>query len=460
MDEGSYAGIACRLLDRGHLIYHDGVENKFPAVFYIYKGVFAVFGRYNMLAIHVLVTLCAIATAFVVGAIARRLAGDRAGRWAAILYAIFSAAYSPKMLAGNTEMFAVLPAAVAMWCYLRARDGKLAWFVAAGAAGAVTLLCKQVALATFAALLADRALAGLRDPLRAIRDLWLLVVGFAAVVVAMVLHLHALGVWDDAVFWTWTYVFHYYLPAGSGDHGFLYNLATCLVPYAIVVSPLIYLAYRGRDRAFVPLYWWLAGNAAAGLVGGRMYNHYFLLMVPALTALAGIGAARWLTEERAHVQKRLVRVLGVLCVGMVAAAIAFESVTEKAFVPDPDYREAARYVAERTKPDEDIFVWGWYPPLYEAADRCPSTRFVYTVILVGKGKVGGQQRFTEVPEAWNMVMTDLETAPPPYILDTSTGDYRYDFPPENYPRLWAFISAHYKVEATVAGVRIFHRQDG
>jgi 4-amino-4-deoxy-L-arabinose transferase-like glycosyltransferase len=454
-DEGSYAGIACRLLAGGQP-YHDGVENKFPGVFYIYKSVFAVFGRYNMLAIHVLVTLCAIATALVVGAIARRLAGERAGRWAAICYAIFSAAYTPKMLAGNTEMFAVLPGAIAVWCYLRARDGRLRWYVAAGAAGAVALLCKQVALATFAALLADRGLAGLRTPLRALRDLALLVVGFAVVVVAMAMYLRRLGVWDDAVFWTWTYVLHYYLPAGTGDHGFLFNLATCLVPYAIVVSPMLYLAYVGRDRALAPLYWWLAANVTAALFGGRMYNHYFLLMVPALATLAGIGAARWLTAPR---QQRLVVALGVVCTGMFVAAIVFEPLTEQAFVPDPDYREAAHYVAERTRPDEGIFVWGWFPPLYQAADRCPSTRFVYTVILVGKGASGGQQRFTAVPEAWDMVMHDLEAAPPPYILDVSTGDYGFDFPPEGYPQLWQFISSRYQVATTVAGVRIFRRND-
>jgi len=188
-----------------------------------------------------------------------------------------------------------------------------------------------------------------------------------------------------------------------------------------------------------------------------MYDHYFLLMVPALAALAGIGAARSLDEPR---RKRLVAVLAVLCAGMLAGAIAFEAVTERAFVPDPDYREAAHYVEARTRPDDEIFVWGWYPPLYQAADRCPSTRFVYTVILVGKGKRGGQQRFTEVPAAWDMLMHDLEAAPPPYVLDTSTGDYRFDFPPENYPRLWAFLAAHYQVETTVAGVRLFRRKDG
>jgi len=185
-----------------------------------------------------------------------------------MFYVIFSAAYYPKMLAGNTEMFAVLPAALCVWCYLRARDTRFAWMVAAGACGALALACKQVALATFCAVLADRALTGLREPLRALRDLALLFVGFAAVVIAIVLHLRAIGVLDDAAFWTWTYVVHYYMPSGNNDHSFVFNLATCFVPFVLVVSPCVYLAIRGRSRALSAIYWWLGGNVAASLVGG------------------------------------------------------------------------------------------------------------------------------------------------------------------------------------------------
>jgi len=39
IDEGSYAAIACRML-AGGLPYRDGVENKFPAIFYLYTAVF------------------------------------------------------------------------------------------------------------------------------------------------------------------------------------------------------------------------------------------------------------------------------------------------------------------------------------------------------------------------------------------------------------------------------------
>ena len=456
IDEGSYAGIACRLLDGG-TIYRDGVENKLPGMFYLYKAVFAVFGRYNMVAIHAAVTLAAIATALVIGAIARRYAGDRAGRWAAVLYVVFSASYYPKMLAGNAEMFAVLPGALTVWCYLRARDRGIGWYLAAGACGAVTLLCKQVALATFLAVLADRALAGLRDPARALRDLALLMVGFALVVGAMVLHLQRVGAWDDAVFWTWSYVLHYYMPSGTADHGFVYNLATSLAPFLVDVSPLLYLAYRGRGREQSVLYWWLAGNVCAGLVGGRMYGHYFLLFVPALATLAGIGAARWLDAGRVRERRWLIALVAAIAAAFFVVATMFEGATGAAFTPSPDYREASCYVREHTGDGDGIFVWGWFPALYVGADRCPSTRFVYTHILSGAGTTGGERNHL-VPEAWDMLMHDLAAAPPAYILDTSPGDYNYPFPPERYPQLWEFMAPRYRVETTIAGVRLFRRQ--
>jgi hypothetical protein len=455
IDEASLAAIGCRLVSGGR-VYHDGVENKTPAIFYIYKAVFAVFGNYNMLAIHIAVTVSAIATALVIGAIARRYADERAGRWASLLYIVFSASYYPKMLAGNTEMFAVLPAALTVWCYLRGRD-RVLWYIAAGACGALTLLCKQVALATFAAVLADRAFGGLREPLRALRDLVLLAVGFAAVIAAMVLHLQHIDAWNDAVFWTWTYVLHYYMPSGTADHGFAHNLATSFLPFLVTLSPLVYLAYRGRGRAQSALYWWLAGNVCAGLVGGRMYGHYFLLFVPALSTLAGIGAARWLDDTRRRERRWIIGLVAAMAAGFFLVATMFEGATGSAFTPSPDYREASDYARSHTTERDRVFVWGWFPALYVAADRCPSTRFVYTHVLSGASTVGGERNHN-VPEAWDMLLADLEAAPPAYILDTSPGDYNYPFPPERYPRLWDFMVTRYQAETTIAGVRMFRRR--
>jgi hypothetical protein len=247
------------------------------------------------------------------------------------------------------------------------------------------------------------------------------------------------------------------LPSGNADHGFAYNLATSLAPFLVNCSPLIYLAVRGRDRAQSALYWWLAGNLCAGLVGGRMYGHYFLLFVPALATLAGIGAARWFSSAHDRERRWLIGLVTAMAAAFFLVATMFEGATGSAFVPSPDYREASRYVNARTADDDRIFVWGWFPALYVAADRCPSTRFVYTHILSGANATGAERNHN-VPEAWDMLMHDLEAAPPVYVLDTSPGDYNYGFPPEGYPRLAAFLSARYTVEATVTGVRMFRRK--
>src|SRR3954454_7119945 len=61
IDEGSYAAIACRMMTGG-LPYRDGVENKFPAIFYLYTAVFGLFGRYDMRAVHAFAALAALGT--------------------------------------------------------------------------------------------------------------------------------------------------------------------------------------------------------------------------------------------------------------------------------------------------------------------------------------------------------------------------------------------------------------
>jgi hypothetical protein len=454
IDEGSYAAIGCRML-QGGLPYRDGVENKFPGIFYVYKFIFTLGGRYDMLAVHLATALVALATALVCGGIARRVALDagrdpeRARFAAALSYVVFSTVYYPKILAGNTEMFVVLPASLALYAYLGAR--KRPWlYLVAGALAGVTTLLKQVAGAVIAAMGADRVLR--RDWLRGLFDALLLALGFTAVLAATVWALGRAGLFDDAKFWTWTYVFRHYIPSGNRDHGFAFNLATNLVPYALTVSPLLFLASRARIAAAAPIWWWLGGMLAAALVGGRMYGHYFLMMLPPLAVLAGVGAD-------GGVPRPLVWLSGALAVAFFVYASLFEAATESFFTPKPDYRLAGDYVRAHTRQDERVFVWGWFPPLYQAADRCPSTRFVYTHVLSGSASSGGEARGHNVPEGWDMLMHDLDAAPPPYILDTSHGDYSYRYAElEQFPRLWDWLRARYRLETEIAGVRIYRRQ--
>jgi hypothetical protein len=457
LDETSYAAIACRMM-QGGLPYRHAVENKFPGTFYVYYAAFELFGRYNMLAIHLLTALVALLTALVCGAIATRVATPRAGWLAALLYTVYSTFYYPQMLAANAEMFVVLPSALAVWLYLR---GEHRWplLLLSGAVAGVATLFKQVAGATLGALCADRGWAVLRGRLRisvAARDTGLMLAGFAAVLGAMATYLAHIGALDDALFWTWSYIFRHYIPAGTRSQGFLFNLVTRFLPFLASVAPLLLLAARVREARLAPIWWWLIGMTGAAFVGGRMYGHYFLMMLPALVVLGGIAADRWLGEPMLARRWRLLAgVTAAGAIGFLIAAMVYEGSTSTFWRPIPDYRLAGDYVRQRTSPEDRVFVWGWFPALYLAADRCPSTRFVYTHVLAGE-----HGRSQNVPEGWQMLLDDLTREPPLYVLDTSPGNYTSfaGLSIDRYPRLAEFVHRGYQVEAEVEGIRIYRRR--
>ncbi|HVT07329.1 MAG TPA: glycosyltransferase family 39 protein [Polyangia bacterium] len=460
IDEGSYAAIACRMLNGG-LPYRDGVENKFPAIFYVYTAVFRVFGRYDMRAVHVAAAAAAFCTALAVGRIAATLSHRRAGWLAALLYAVFSTTYESKVLAANTELFAVLPASLAVLIHLRGR-GRPRAALLAGALGACALLFKQVAGLLLVALAADRLLRGLRqrDLRRAGVDVALLGLGAAAVSGLVAAAFWRLGILGDAMFWSWTYVFHHYIPAASASGGFVPRLFKCLLPFALAMSPLVLLGRRVPRRGEAQVVWlWLAAMTGAALIGGRMYGHYFLLTVPPLSVLAGAGGVDWLAMASRRARRRLAALVAVMACGFLIAAFAYRGATDTWLTLKPDYRRAAAYVRARTRPDDQVFVWGWFPALYVDADRCPASRFVYTHLLTGsRSASGATTRGHLVPEAWPMLMDDLQRARPAYILDTSPGRYDYPFPPEQYPPLDDLLSSAYVLDAQVEGIRIFKRR--
>ena len=453
IDEGSYAAIACRMLTGG-LPYRDGVENKFPAIFYLYTAVFGLFGRYDMRAMHAVAALAALGTALAAGAIAATLArrrgadplAARRARWlAAMLYAVFSTTYEPKLLAANTELFAVLPASLAVLVYLRAR-GRPSAFVAAGALAACALLFKQVAGLLLVALAADRLIRGSlfrREPRRSSRRLVLLGLGVVGVAGTVAVLFWRRGILGDAVFWSWTYIFHHYMPAAPGRRAIasVARLFKCFLPFALamlaaaVSRPSGQVAGRGPRRVAL----WLVSMTGAGLIGGRMYGHYFLPHGP---SPRGPGRRRRGRVADGRVGRRATPAGGAHVAAMASSLpggrLAVPGATDSWLALSPDYRRAAAYVrAWRTQPDDRLFVWGWFPALYVDADRCPASRFVYTHLLSGaRSQSGATTRGHLVPEAPGRCCSRISASTrPAYILGhTSPGRYDYPFPPSSIRR--------------------------
>ncbi len=463
IDEAEYAGVVCRMLDGG-LPYRDGMMIKFPGILYVYYGAFALFGRYNMAAVHLVGALAAFCTALACRQIARRLADEAAGWWAAVLYAIFSVGFYSKMQAANTEMFAVLPAALGVLAYVEGRAEPRRLLPLAFVAGLLSggaVLFKQPAALLPLALAAGGLVEALRRRTSIGREVIagaLLGLGAATTLAAMALHFALRGILGDAIFWTWTYIWFHYFP--SVRDSILLRLLGTPVPLVLSMAPAVVLALQARGERLWPLWWWLAAMFATGFTGGRMFGHYFLLAVPPLCVLAGIGGVRlWSELDRPRWRAAIVAVTCLLAFGQLVGAALWEASTDSFWSPKPDYRPAAEFLRKSTRPDERVFIWGRSPVLYVASDRCPSTRFVYAHHLAGASQAQGGLNAHSVPEGWRQLLEDLERQPPPYIVDTSHGQYDFQYAPiESYPLLWRIVSEQYELETELAGVRFYRRR--
>jgi uncharacterized protein (TIGR03382 family) len=496
-DEALYATTAASMAE-GQPPYRAGVESKPPGIFYLYEAAFAILGRFDMRALHALTMLWVLGTALVVAAIARRAAGgpEPPGRVpiamiAALFYVAFTIVEEPAVMATQCELLFSLPLAVAAWLVIRGttdppRDHRLAGCIALALAG---LLCGAATLIKPTAISLPAAVSAwlvvrrrfLGGPDRFVVDLvrvvalWL---GFAATWVAAWAYFSHLGVWDDLVYWAFRWTLGTYIPTGTSHSPFLIRFAAGFCVWfglTILLWILAWVAvnatWRRGERATAPaqvtalLAAWALAATSLTFLGGRFFDHYFAAVIPPLAALAALGYA----AVRARRGWRRAVAIGAVVPTLAcwAGAWQFDRTTSWFGEAPRPYDEIARYVHDHTGETERVFVWGYFPLIYVAADRLSATRHVGCHYLTGYAAIGlGRDLPPEiedrlgVPNGFTSLLADLETYRPPLIVDTAPANLHHwrRYPLSRYPILADYISAHYAPEATVQSAVIYRRR--
>lgn len=487
IDEGSHAAIATTLLDGG-LPYLHAVDNKPPGIFYIYAATFFLFGDYNMTAIHSVTYLWTLATAIILSIFARKQGGKTAALLTLLFYLTFTAALYPKMIAANTEIFMALPYSLGvllLW-HACARE-KISLHVLAGFVSGLSVLFKQVGgvliCAAFLYLLVALPMQiGRKRILPGFAAFSGYAIGFFLPLALLTALFHKHGILKDWFFWNVTYP-NRYIDAGSATLSLPSQIAAEFIPFLLSTIILWLLAFLWIRRTFAdrdphhpspihhfPIFimLWLAGSIAVTLLGKRMFGHYFIQILPPLTLMAALFAGRFFGGHNRPPAKywRMATVALTLVPGLVftGMAISFEAATDTWGEINPDFRPAAEYIKNHTQPQDEIFVWGWFTPLYVYSERAPSTRFVFTTIHTGyrqgndpNEKDRADIAWLQIPEAWPMLEADLIRNPPELIVDTSPGNY-HDFgryPILEYPVLRSFIRNNCSLEKRIAGTGIY-----
>ena len=223
--------------------------------------------------VRILGALAAVALVVAVAALARTVAGERAGRVAALLAALLTGSVAIGAVLTPAELLAAVPSTLSVLCLVRARGAR--HLLAAGALAAAALLIKQsfvdagAAGAVFLALRRPRGwpayVAGALIPLAIVASR----PGVADALIGFRLQaLHALAGSDIP------------LPRR------LEHLAPGLVGAAVVaVAGLRRVPDRGLALTLAA---WFAGGAAGVLAGGSYWPHYLIELVPVTCVAAAL----------------------------------------------------------------------------------------------------------------------------------------------------------------------------
>jgi MFS family permease len=480
-------------MDGGRIFVDASANNKPPGIFGIYYLTFLLFGKYNIFAVRMMAFLFTLATALVLGILAYRIKGEVAALLAAVFYLCFTAVLysttpmSTGLMAANTEVFMVFPytlAVLLLWFAEKKERGAL--YFLSGVVAVLAPLIKQVGGVEVAAVLLYLLLTPFwsgRKWRSVFKSCIAFGAGFVTPILLVALALSMYGVLDDAIFWCFTYPSRY-ISLGATNLGILQQIVWEFVPFSLAVVILWVLcglwikrtvcdsmglnldmdSVERRQSGFsLFLILWLLVSVAATLTGKRMYDHYFIQMLPPLCLTAALGGARYFigTGRRRGVWKAAIITLtvlpGIVFTCMTLAVDSWDEIK-------PDFRPATDYIRAHTKPEDKIFVWGWYSPVYVYSQRTPATRFVFTTMLTGykPGDDPDEQDRTDLlwaatPEAWPMLEADLQSNRPEMIIDTSPGDY-HDFgryPLRDYPVLRDYVDENCRLETTIAGMDLY-----
>jgi 4-amino-4-deoxy-L-arabinose transferase-like glycosyltransferase len=504
VDEGTLAAVASTILDGG-VPYRDSWDTRGPVTFYLYAAVFALFGRYNMLAVHLMLILTVCLSSLLLSLIGRAMGRSRAGDAAALLYAVITTTYwELDMMAANIELFMVFFILGGAWFFLKGiRGGSRRAFFGAGLAMGLAFLTKQPAILDLAGMILFLVFFPTRagfDRRRRLGAALLAGAGFALPVAVTVGLFTRAGALPEFFFGFWSYYADYFMPAVSTatrlrmawegprflirDNVFAWAMAAVMM--AVIAVTLA--RRRGRLRpADFPAVWAVTSFAAAS-GSGRGFGHYYIQVLAPIALLTGLFLAGVLPRlvrradlmlaagRRPALSRRSLTavVLAASVVGSAAPLIKYQEPRQwplLAGVPallgmspaernlagtGPGMRELVTAIRAGSRPDEGIFVWGFYPQIYIVADRKPATRFSYCIYLTGlipwvnvnPGRDTG--RFI-VPGSWDLLMSDLERNRPVYIVDTAPSGFSYwgKYPMSKYPRLREYVADHYRLEANI-----------
>ncbi len=409
-DQGLYAYVGDRIL-HGELAYRDAWDQKPPGIHYLYAALRAV--SRNDVMVPAAELMAAVLTAALLWTIGARLDTAASGGLAAILFLLLSDPsldrYGGVRIRAQAETFIALAVTAALALVLSRQGRSRIRVLAAGLLIGIAFTLKYNAAIYLLVLFAAAAATGGVT----LAETTVVCAG-AAVVPLLVLSLFWRGgALDDLYRSTITYNLLY----SSETYGSRLDLLRYLARFPIhhaTVSPLwfvgglgclVLLAAGVRRRAlWIPLVWVAAACVSIAINGSRELPQYFVQASPALALAAALGLVAGLRPAPLPIRWAVAIVIAYG--SWRAGSEPFPRKLAVNVWHDTEYaigrvdrrshlarfgggRDGDKYsaldnidigwfLAQKTRPDETVYVFGFSPGSYAYANRRSASRFFWS----------------------------------------------------------------------------------
>jgi hypothetical protein len=404
-DEGEYAYVG-QLMLHGVAPYRLAYSMKLPGAYLVYALFLKVFGQ-SPRAVHEGLILINGLSIWLVAILAARLFDWTAAMVAAASYALLSVSSSVLGFAGHATHFVVLPAVAAAIVLLETKRRSIGQMFVCGLLLGLAFLMKQpgIMFAVFALLylIVEEFQVGknVNQPtqwssLR--RTLLPVIVGAVLPFLFTCLILWRAGVFPRFWFWTFTYAHNYAatVSLAEGGHNLWASIPAIIGPSwplwllaGIGVSAFYWDPTLRRRFGFVLVF--LVCSVVAVCAGLYFRQHYFILMLPALSVLAGAAVSSSMRRLPRGWPQMLALVvffaaLGVSILKQKDFLFRMEPITACRAVyginPFPEAIKVADYIQSHSTKEDRIAVLGSEPEIAFYAERLSATGYIYTYGLM------------------------------------------------------------------------------
>lgn len=487
-DEGGYAYAARSWFEGTGELYDDIWISRPQGIFIIYGSVFRLLGE-NVWSFRFAAWIFVALTVFAVWLFARRWSTPRIANLAAILTAILTSLPTLEGFTANAEIFMGLPAAFAAFWLLRMQQTRWTSAELAGVGiliGISTVLKPSGVVMLLVALSFISMVAGgtRREKLK----LCMPVLGGVTIVgILTFLHGWYLG-WNDFFYATITYRLTLQSSATVGIMRHLHALVSLAYTIGSILM-LITLVQIFRKWLRIPRMRWrifgryrsstssnpmpgtnghassyitLQSNSAGGILirlwalgalagiatGGDWWSHYVIQIVPPL--------ALWLAWNLSLITRSLRSwhrwLFVVLAWSLIFLPFSVLFQEEHEMLDElyghpgyPAQAEVARYIQERSEPDDTIYVAFDQASIYYLSDRRPAYRHIYA------------QELRALPNSYADIIAIISGPDRPlYIVGTL---HPGPFPDYNRA-FWREVGRYYFVEVTIDGIPVYRALPG